>query len=359
MTETKRISRREAGRWIAGLSLTAAMLPGAGRAQEPPKPRQIVVNASIGDTLVATRKTYYAEFERLYGIKVVESGPVSLAKLRAMVESGNIEWTISEVGGEDAIRAEKLGLFEPIDRKIVDMDALPGALGERKVTLARGIYSTTLGYRKDAFKNGKYPQNWVDFWDVKNFPGPRSLRGRAIDTLEFALQADGVPVDKLYPIDLDRAFRKLDEIKPHIAVWWTAGQQPAQLLIDREVVMTSGWNGRFYKLQRDPSSGIDAAWTGSMVKIGTFGVVKGTPHAYWGQKMLAVMNDPKLQAAYAEQVGYPGSHPKSWDYVSKESHRFFPTSPENLPKVAWTNDEWWAANGGAVEERFARWLLQR
>jgi spermidine/putrescine-binding protein len=97
--------------------------------------------------------------------------------------------------------------------------------------------------------------------------------------------------------------------------------------------MTSGWNGRFYKLQRD-ESGIDVSWAGAMTKIGTFGVVKGTPNAYWGQKMLALMNDPKLQAAYAERVGYPGTHPKSWDYVDKGAYKYFPTSPENLPKVA-------------------------
>ncbi len=357
MPDTNRLTRRAAGQLALGLA-AGFLLPAGLAAQEPPKPKQIVVNASIGDTLVATREIYYAEFEKRYGIKVVESGPTNLAKLRAMVENGNIEWAISEVGGEDAIRAERLGLFEPIDRAIVGMDELPGALGERKVTLARGIYSTALGYRKDAFKNGQYPTNWADFWDVKRFPGPRALRARAIDNLEFALMADGVATDKLYPIDVDRAFKKLDEIKPHIAVWWTTGQQPAQLLIDREVVMTSGWNGRFYKLQRD-GSGIDVAWAGAMAKVGTFGVVKGTPHAYWAQKMLAIMNEPKLQAAYAERVGYPGTHPKSWDYVDKASFKYFPTSPENLPKVAWTSDEWWAANGAAIEERFSRWLLAR
>ena len=56
----------------------------------------------------------------------------------------------------------------------------------------------------------------------------------------IALLADGVPADKLYPIDMDRAFHKLDEIKPHITVWWTTGAQPAQLLLDKEVVMATG-----------------------------------------------------------------------------------------------------------------------
>jgi putative spermidine/putrescine transport system substrate-binding protein len=53
---------------------------------------------------------------------------------------------------------------------------------------------------------------------VRRFPGPRSLRNHPVDNLEFALLADGAAMDKLYPIDMDRAFRKLDEIRQHVAV---------------------------------------------------------------------------------------------------------------------------------------------
>ena len=35
--------------------------------------------------------------------------------------------------------------------------------------------------------------------------------------------ADGVPWDKVYPMDIDRAFKSLDRIKPHVDVWWTSG----------------------------------------------------------------------------------------------------------------------------------------
>ncbi|MCC7271931.1 MAG: ABC transporter substrate-binding protein [Alphaproteobacteria bacterium] len=342
---------------LALAGLIAALAPGAS-AQEPPKPRQIVVNVAGGDTLAATRRIFFAEYEKRYGIRVVDSSPTNFAKLRAMVESGNIEWTVTEIGGEDAVRGQRMNLFEPIDRTVVPMDELPSPARDRKVTLARGVYSTVLAYRKDAFKPGAYPTGWKDFWDVKGFPGPRSMRNRAIDNLEFALIADGVPVDKLYPLDVDRAFKKLDEIKPHVAVWWSTGQQPAQLLIDREVVMTTGWNGRFYKMQRE-EAGVDVAWPGAMVKVGTFGVVKGTANAYWGQKLLAVFLEPKLQAAYAEAVGYPGTNPKGWEFIDKAAFKYFPTSPDNLPYVGWTNDEWWADNGAAVEERFSRWLLAR
>lgn len=356
MAFSARVNRRVFG-GMASAGLIAPWLRSAG-AQEPPKPPGIVFNGPVGDSLVAARAVFYAEYEKRFGIKVIETGPSSMAKLRAMVDARNVEWTIAEVGGEDAIVAERLGLFEQIDRQIVPMDTLIKPLDERRVTAPRNFYSTTLAYRRDGFRNGKVPTSWADFWDVRNFPGPRSLRDRAIDNLEFALLADGVSVDNLYPLDVDRAFRKLDQIKPHVAVWWNGGQQPAQLLIDKEVVMTSGWNGRFYKLQRE-DAGIDIAWAGSMVKVGTFGVVKGAPQAYWGQKMLGLSLDPKLQAAYAERVGYPGTNPKCWEHISPTLHKFFPTAPENISKIAWTNDAWWSERGATVEDRFKRWLLVR
>src|SRR5207237_6279025 len=141
-------------------------------------------------------------------------------------------------------RAERLGLGERIDDTIVDRSKFP-AEARAPYVFASSVYSTVLAYRKDAFK-GDHPKTWADFWDVKAFPGPRSLRNHPVDNLEAALMADGLAADKLYPIDVDRAFKKLDAIHRHINVWWTTGQQPAQLLVDKEVVLATGWNGRFY-----------------------------------------------------------------------------------------------------------------
>src|ERR1700724_245396 len=102
-------------------ALLALMLSSAAvRAQEPSKPDHIVVNDSGGAMGTWMRKAYFEAFEKMYGIRVVETSPVDFGKLRAMVESGNVEWTVTEIGGQDAIRAERLGLVERIDDTIVD-----------------------------------------------------------------------------------------------------------------------------------------------------------------------------------------------------------------------------------------------
>src|SRR3546814_19993340 len=67
-------------------------------------------------------------------------------------------------------------------------------------------------------------------------------------SLEFALMADGVPADQVYPTlrtprGVDRAFRKLDEIKPNV-VWWSSISQVPDLLGSREVVMSVTSPGR-------------------------------------------------------------------------------------------------------------------
>ena len=89
--------------------------------------------------------------------------------------------------------------------------------------------------------------------------------------------------DKLYPIDFDRAFKKLDQIKPHVTVWWSTGQQPAQLLLDKEVVLATGWNGRFYDLIKKGAP-IEIEWNEGALKQGSFVIPRGAKDPYWARR---------------------------------------------------------------------------
>ena len=76
------------------------------------------------------------------------------------------------------------------------------------------LYAEILAYRTDAFPEA--PEGWDDFWDIDAIPGqPNDARHAArLPFLEAAVIADGVPVDEVYPVDLDRAFASL---RPHPA----------------------------------------------------------------------------------------------------------------------------------------------
>ncbi|MGE0723932.1 MAG: ABC transporter substrate-binding protein [Alphaproteobacteria bacterium] len=344
--------------WAAVVAVAAMAMPGGASAQtEPPKPAQIVVNASGGAMGAVMRRTYIAEFEKRHGIKVVETSPVDFGKLRAMVDSGNVVWTVTELGGQDFVRAKEMNLLEPLDPKIVDLSNYPEALRDSHA-FPSSVYSTVLAYRSDVFKNGTHPKGWAEFWDVKKFPGARSMRNHPVDNLEFALLADGVAPDKLYPIDFDRAFKKLDQIKPHVAVWWTTGAQPAQLLLDKEVVLATGWNGRFYDLAKKDAP-IAVEWQGGSIKQNAFGIPRGAKDAYWGQRFLQVMMEPKLQSVYANELAYPGPNPETVNFVDEKTRPHLPTYPENLKKQFWLGVAWWTKHGQEAQERWNRWIIAK
>lgn len=342
-------------RLMAGTALAAAV-PSVTFGAEPPKPKRLVVNSSGGVTSKALKNAYFDEFEKRYGIPILNTSPADTAKLKVMVESGNVEWDVTEIVGQDGLLVQNLGLLEPINRSIVDFSDFPAEMQDNEFLFPRVVYSTVLGYRTDK-NNGQHPVGWKEFWDVKRFPGRRSLRNHPIDNLEYALLADGVGLKDLYPLDVDRAFAKLDEIRPHISVWWTSGAQPAQLLIDGEVIMASGWNGRFYDLMLKGAP-VAIEWAGGAVKRSNFGIPKGAKNLYWSQKFLALMTEPKLQAIYANELGYPGLSKESIKYVKPEVAPHLATYPKNLEQQFYTNDKWWAENDAAMRERWNRWMLK-
>ena len=121
-------------------------------------------------------------------------------------------------------------------------DVYDYAVSDKIVGVSIFTSAIGLGYRTDKVK--KPPKSWADLWNVKDFPGRRSLRKYPFDTIEEALMADGVPTNKVYPCDFDRAYKSLDKIKKDVAVWWTSGAQTTQMLKSGEVDMLPTWNGR-------------------------------------------------------------------------------------------------------------------
>ena len=151
------------------------------------------------------------------------------------------------------------------------------------------------------------------------------MQNTAFEQLEFALLADGVPVDKLYPIDVDRAFRKMDQIKKFVNVWWTTGAQSAQLLIDKEAVIGTAWNGRYYNLIKEGAP-IAIEWNQGAIKESAFAIPKGAKDAYWGQRVLATHGRPaSSQGQYADIIGYPGLNLEATKYTDPKMVPNLPT----------------------------------
>ena len=94
--------------------------------------------------------------------------------------------------------------------------------------------------------------------------------------------ADGVAPQDVYKTlataaGVERAFKKLDQIKGSI-VWWEKGSQPPQLLASGEVVMTDAYNGRIAAANDKDKKNFKIVWTNNLYTIDSWVIMKGTPN---------------------------------------------------------------------------------
>jgi putative spermidine/putrescine transport system substrate-binding protein len=315
----------------------------------------LYVNTFGGSMEAAEVGAYYQPFTAKTGVTVRPVSPMSIAKLKAQVQSQNYEWDVSSTGIVEVRQAMLEGLLEPIDFSVVDRARIPAELFFGDCGIANMSLASCLVYRKDRYPNGG-PKSWADFWDVARFPGARSLYDRAHTALAFALIADGVALDKVYPLDVERGFRKLDEIKPHIKVWWKEGSQSQQLIRDGEVDMIGMWNARAQELI-DDGAPLEIVWNGAENVMGTWFVPKGTPRAKLAWQFIALAVDPERQAAYCNRLSYGPSNPKAFDFITPDNARKMPTWPLHLKESFSPDAAWLAPNLAKLRERWAQWMI--
>lgn len=287
----------------------------------------------------------------------------SMAQIRVQQMTKNILWDISPTERDSLPTGEKNGWYLPIDWKVVDPDNKLPPLARKQYAIGSVAYSTVIAYRTDKLPAGKTFRGWQDFWNVKEFPGPRSLRNSPVENLEFALIADGVDPKDVYtvlatPEGLDRAFKKLDEIRPSILVWWTSGQQPSQLLASGEVFYVTSFNGRIKQLQDDKVP-VDFTFNGGSLDVSYYSIQKGAKNPAAAQQFMKYCwNDPQKLAEITRFLPYSGFHPDMDEFLSKEELSKLPTYEDNL-KVQFTlNSEFWTANRRNVQTRWDAWRLQ-
>lgn len=318
---------------------------------------------------------YHKPYTAKTGVKINSidySG--GLAEMRAQTESGNVTWDLVDVVLSDAITGCDEGMFRPInvDKELAaapdgtpaSKDFLDGTLGS-ECFIPQIIYSTAFAYRSDAW-NGKKPTKMADVFDLKNFPGKRALQKKAINNLEWALIADGVPLDKVYDVldtdeGKDRAFNKLATIKDSV-IWWTEGAVPPQLLADGEAVFGTGYNGRWFSAIAEEKQPFDILWDGQVLDIDGWAVPAKGKNIDEVMKYLMFATDTQRLADQAKYISYGPARKSSGPLVAKHATLGIDMGPHMPTKYAdqgfMTGFSWWADNGDEMNERFAAWLLQ-
>lgn len=320
-------------------------------------------------------KAYHEPYTAKTGVKIFneDKSANALAGIRAQVEAGNVTWDVVDMLQADAQRACDEGLVMRIDHDEwlapapdgtpASEDFIEGTLGD--CFIPQILYATMFAYNTEAFPNGG-PQTIADIWDVEKFPGTRTLQKIPQKNLEWALIADGVSKDEVYDVlatkdGQDRAFAKLDEIKPHV-IWWTEGAQPPQMLADKEAVIATAYNGRIFNAQVNEKQPFAIMWDHQMFEVDGWAIPVDTGNEETIRDYLFFATDTQRLADQAKYISYGPARKSSAPLVGKHEETgvdmkpHMPTSPENLETAVPFNVDFWADYGDALEERFNAWV---
>lgn len=331
---------------------------------------------SFGGSYAASQETaWHKPFTDKTGIRVrLEDYNGGLAQVRAQVETNNVRWDVIHIEIQDAALGCDEGLLVPIDAgtlpagpggEAADQDFFPGTLHECSVGTV--FYSTLVAFNETLF-HGDKPSTLDDFFDLERFPGRRGVRRAPQVTLEFALMADGVPLEDVYKVlgtnaGLKRAFRKLDSIKDQI-VWWEAGAQPPQMLADAEVSMSTAYNGRIFNAQILEDQPFVLIWDGQVLDVGQVSIIAGTRNLAAAQAYVNFISDSKIQASLADYIAYSPSRASAEPFVGKhlatgvDMQEHMPSEQAKTNRTLDYDWEWWADNQDEVNEKFATWLAR-
>lgn len=281
-----------------------------------------------------------------------------MAKIKAMVDTKSVSWDLVEVELPELSRGCEEGMFEPMDAALLGDPAnyVSGAIQPCGVGFF--VWSTVLAYNADKLKTA--PTGWADFWDTKKYPGKRGLRNTAKFTLEFALMADGVPPREVYGVlatkaGQDRAFKKLDELKPNIQ-WWEAGAQPPQYLASGDVVMSAAYNGRIAAVQKE--SNLKVVWAGGIYDFDAWAIPKGAKNSDAAKRFIVYSLEAEQQKAFSERIAYGPANLKAVSMLDKSVLDGLPTTEARIKEQVQNDSQFWADYGESLEQRFNAWVAK-
>lgn len=306
---------------------------------------------------------YFKPFAEAKGISFLEDVYLGgWGVFQAMKETGNIPWDVVQVESSELVRGCEEGVFAPLDwSRIADRSKImPEAVS--RCGLGMTVWAAAVAF--DASRMTVQPTRLEDFWDLETWPGKRGMRQGPKLNLEFALMADGVPPEAVYrtlstPEGVDRAFRKLDEIKPALQ-FWKAGAQTPEWLLAGEVTMSIGYNARIIRA-RNEGMGLDLIWDHAVYAVDSWVVLKDSEHVETAHEFLKFFVESDKHDEVAHVLAATPPFIDIIDHMSPEMRRGRPLG-DNLKNALFMGTEesieFWLDYQDALTQRWNAWLAK-
>lgn len=312
--------------------------------------------ASTGGQFQEDEKTaLQVPFTTRTGTTFQNVSPAEQAQVRTMVTAGRTIWDLANMSWIYA-GAYCGELFEKLDDPALDRSKFPpGTTGDCFVPTYR--YANIFSYNADMYPGAK-PTTVKDFFDVVKFPGKRVVYDYPKAGLfEAALVADGVPPDQVYPIDVDRALRKMETIRGSLVFAPSYGAIQ-QMMVDKQASMVLTVTARSI-VSAQSGANLVPVWDFNTTDIGALVIPKGTPNKALAQQMLAFVTEPEQAVAYAKLTGTAPARPDidldtvGYSDEQKKFNAFLPDRGATLEQ----DKQWWIDNTDALTQRWLSWKV--
>jgi putative spermidine/putrescine transport system substrate-binding protein len=320
--------------------------------------RDLTVVARGSTAEAATREVFAKPFTMATDIAVrAQSWDGGIDVLRTQAKAPDNTWDVVMVDGDELAAGCSDGLFEKLDWSAIGGKDhyLPQAVSDCGV--GADVESVVLAWDRDKFSG---TPGWPDFWDVAKYPGKRGLFRGVRGNLEFALMADGVAPGDVYKVlatsdGVDRAFRKLDQLKPYI-VWWKVGTEAAHILASGDVLMTSASAPQIAMVNRTAQHNFGVQWTASLYEVRSWAILRGSPNLRQATQFLYFCGMPAIEARLVGLFGEGGLAKGANDGLPAELAQIAPTAPANLAAAVRMDSSFWHDNLTKLRQRFDDWL---
>ncbi len=341
---------------LARLFLAAAALVVAGANAANARDLTIAARSeALGGVLT---EAYLHPFSAVTDIGAVGSWwDGGLDTMREQLKAADNTWDLILVDSDELATGCAEGLFEKTDWAAVGGKDRYQAWAVADCGVGAMLTNIVLAWDKDKFP---VAPSWSDFWDVAKYPGKRGLRKDVRGALEIALLADGVAPADIYKTlaskdGVDRAFQKLDQLRPYI-VWWNNGAEAAKILGSGDVLMTSAPSGAIATAARLDNRNFGLQWTASLFDVLSWSVVKGSPNLRTAQQFVYFAGLPAIEARLIRQAGLVGPAKGLNEGLSPELLAISPSNPTNMATALRVDTVFWHDNQARLRQRFDAWL---
>ena len=320
--------------------------------------RDMVVVGFGGGFQDAARKYLFQPWAAVSGVMLRdETYNGEVAKVYAMTKARDVSWDVVMVEAPELARGCEDGVFARLDPARVGAEKfIPGGM----TACGAGAVGWGVALFWDRARHAEGPTDYAGLFDLARFPGKRSLRNGPKMTLEIALMADGVVAKDIYAVlatkaGQDRAFAKLDTIKPEI-IWWKSGAQPLQLVGSGEAAYAVGYVGRTAKAASDGAA-YPLLWGTMLYSFDYWAVVAGSPYADKAVSLIASMTEAKpLLALGQEWAVSPANKEAAADAGLRARNPGMVAA--HAEEGLLIDTEFWAEHGDELEARFATWAAK-